>query len=213
MQSKVNNKKEKQRIQSLLHYEKRLWGQGIFYVAGIDEAGRGPLAGPVVAAAVIFPPDIFITGIKDSKKLSSKRRTKLFHEIKERAMTVAIGIVDEKEIDRINIYQATLKAMRMAVEKLNKHPEHLLIDGLTLPENHYNQTGIIGGDELCFSIASASIVAKVTRDRIMIDYDKKFPEYNFASNKGYGTKQHVEAVRKYGKCEIHRKSFTIRGWN
>ena len=203
---------EKLRIRKLLDYERKLWNQGICNIAGIDEAGRGPLAGPVVAAAVVFPPDIFIEGINDSKKISSRRREKLFQKIKERAITVATGIVNEKEIDRINIYQATLQAMRKAVEKLNKNPDHLLIDGLTLPDDCYNQTGIKGGDGLCFSIASASIIAKVTRDKIMINYHKKYPEYNFASNKGYGTKEHVEAIRKYGRCEIHRSSFSIKGW-
>jgi len=204
---------EERRIRDLLQYERYYWDQGLLYVAGIDEAGRGPLAGPVVAAAVIFPPDIYISGINDSKKLSSKQREQLYNQITEKAVSVQTGIVDEKEIDRINIYQATLKAMRIAISKLNKYPEHLLIDGLTLPENFYKQTGIKGGDRCCFSIASASIIAKVTRDRIMIEYHRKFPEYNFASNKGYGTKEHVDAVKQYGRCDIHRTSFTIKGWN
>lgn len=200
-------------IDYLLQYERKLWNQGILNIAGIDEAGRGPLAGPVVAAAVIFPPDTCIPGINDSKKLSSKQREKLFSQIKKQAITVATGIVDEKEIDRINIYQATLKAMYAAVDKLTRAPDHLLIDGLTLPESDYNQTGIKGGDGCCYSIASASIVAKVTRDNIMIDYHKEYPEYNFFSNKGYGTKEHVTAIRKYGRCKIHRTSFTIKGWS
>lgn len=203
---------EKLRIGKLLDFERKLWNQGLFNIAGIDEAGRGPLAGPVVAAAVVFPPDIFIAGIDDSKKLTSQKREELFYKIEDQSIAVATGIVNEKEIDRINIYQATLQAMRTAVQKLNKHPDHLLIDGLTLPEDCYDQTGIKGGDSLCFSIASASIIAKVTRDKIMIDYHEKFPEYNFASNKGYGTREHVEAIRKYGRCEIHRISFSIKGW-
>jgi len=204
---------EEKRIWNLLHYERKFWEQGIFNIAGIDEAGRGPLAGPVVAAAVIFPQDIYISGINDSKKLSPKQREKLYNKITKSAISVQTGIVDEKEIDRINIYQATLKAMRIAISKLNKYPDHLLIDGLTLPDKCYKQTGIKGGDRYCFSIASASIIAKVTRDRIMIDYNRKFPEYNFASNKGYCTKEHVEAIKKYGRCDIHRESFTVKGWN
>lgn len=206
------SKSDKRWIDHLLQNERKLWNRGMVNIAGIDEAGRGPLAGPVVAAAVIFPPEIFIPGIDDSKKLSPKRRDELFWKIKKQALTVATGIVDEQEIDRINIYQATIKAMSSAVQKLSRAPDHLLIDGLTLPESDYNQTGIKGGDGCCFSIASASIVAKVTRDNIMIDYHKKFPEYNFFSNKGYGTKEHVAAIRKYGRCKIHRSSFTIKGW-
>ena len=213
MKESIDNNQEKLRISKLLDYERKFWDQGLFNIVGIDEAGRGPLAGPVVAAAVVFPPDIFIEGINDSKKLSSKRREKLFQKIQDRALAVTTGIVHEKEIDEINIYQATLKAMRTAVQKLDKHPDHLLIDGLILPEQGYNQTGIKGGDGLCFSIASASIIAKVTRDKIMLNYHEKFPEYNFASNKGYGTKEHVEAIRKYGRCAIHRNSFSIKGWN
>ncbi|MFO7891984.1 MAG: ribonuclease HII [bacterium] len=212
MKENLCNTNDEKWIEHLLQYERKFWNQGILNVAGIDEAGRGPLAGPVVAAAVIFSPDIFISGINDSKQLSSKRREDLFWKIKDKAITVATGIVSEKEIDKINIYQATLKAMRIAVGKLNRSPDHLLIDGLTLSESSCDQTGIKGGDGRCFSIASASIVAKVTRDNIMIDYDKKYPEYNFFSNKGYGTKEHVAAIRKYGRCEIHRASFTIKGW-
>lgn len=209
----IKYQQERDRIFKMLSYERKFWNMGKKYIAGIDEAGRGPLAGPVVAAAVVFPHDIFIAGINDSKKLSSKKRETLFTEIIEQAVAVETGIVDEKEIDEINIFQASLKAMRMAVGSLQIKPDHLLIDGFRLPENFYDQTGIKGGDKKCFSIAAASIVAKVTRDRIMVIYDKKYPEYGFAKHKGYGTKNHVEVLRKLGKCEIHRNSFKVKGWN
>ncbi len=196
----------------MLHYEQKLWNSGLEFVAGVDEAGRGPLAGPVVAAAVIFPQDIFIAGINDSKKLSSSRREELLEIIQRKALSFAVGIVDEKEIDRINILRATFKAMRMAIGSLSIHPEHLLIDGGPLPEKIYPQTAIVKGDQKSFSIAAASIVAKVVRDRMMVKYDKEYPQYGFARHKGYGTKEHVNAIRKYGPCEIHRRSFKIRGW-
>jgi len=203
---------EEKRIREMLCYEQKLWDRGVEFVAGVDEAGRGPLAGPVVAAAVIFPQNIFIAGINDSKKLSSIRREELFHVIQKKALSFAVGIVDEKEIDRINILRATFKAMRMAIGGLSVHPDHLLIDGRPLPEKIYPQTAIIKGDQKSFSIAAASILAKVVRDQIMIKYDKDYPQYGFARHKGYGTKQHVKAIREYGPCEIHRKSFKIKGW-
>ncbi|MBN2028640.1 ribonuclease HII [bacterium] len=203
---------EKVRIHQMLRYEKELWEKGIHYVAGIDEAGRGPLAGPVVAAAVIFPPDVFISGINDSKKLSSKKREALYPIIQDRAIVFSTGLVNEKEIDRINILQASYRAMRMAIGKLPIRPQHLLIDGRPLPEKFYPQTAIEGGDRKSFSIAAASIVAKVTRDRLMIAYDKKYPNYGFAQHKGYGTQAHVEAIRQHGLCDIHRKTFHIKAW-
>jgi len=206
------NRKENERIQEMLRFEKALWEGGKRYIAGVDEAGRGPLAGPVVASAVIFPPDVSIAGIRDSKQLTPKRREELFREIQNRALAFATGIVSEKEIDRINILQATFKAMRMAIGSLSIRPEHVFIDGLPLPEKIYPQTPIVRGDRRSFSIAAASIVAKVTRDRMMVAYDEIYPQYGFARHKGYGTKQHVEAIRKYGLCEIHRKSFRIKGW-
>jgi len=210
--SLLHDEKEKERIQGMLAYERRLWERGVRFIAGVDEAGRGPLAGPVVAAAVVFPQDIFIAGVDDSKKLSQKRREELFVVIQDKALAVAKGVVSEKEIDRLNILRATFKAMRMAIGSLPIRPEHVLIDGRPLPENFYPQTPLIGGDYKSFSIAAASIVAKVTRDRMMVEYDELYPEYGFAQHKGYGTKRHVEAIRKYGTCEIHRKTFRVRGW-
>jgi len=206
------NEDEKKRIVEMLRYERNLWEKGIEYVAGIDEAGRGPLAGPVVAAAVIFPSGVFIAGINDSKKLSPKQREELFPIIRDKALAFSTGIVTEKEIDRINILQASFQAMRMAIGRLGIRPGHLLIDGSPLPENFFPQTAIIGGDRESFSIAAASIVAKVTRDHLMIEYDKQYPQYGFAQHKGYGTKAHVETIRQYGLCAIHRKTFHIKGW-
>jgi ribonuclease HII len=208
-----NEEIENDRIKKMLCFEKELWNKGIKFVAGIDEAGRGPLAGPVVAAAVVFSQDIFIARIDDSKKISPKLREELYEVIHEKAVDLATGIVTEKEIDRINILKASFRAMHIAVGSLSISPEHLLIDGcLALPEKLYPQTPVIKGDQKCLSIAAASIVAKVTRDRMMVEYDKHFPQYGFARNKGYGTKQHVEAIRKHGYCKIHRKSFHLKGW-
>ena len=208
----VLTEKEHDRISQMLVYERALWEKGIRFVAGIDEAGRGPLAGPVVAAAVVFPSDILIPGINDSKKLTAIRREQLYQEIIEKAEEVTTGIVHEKEIDRINILQATYKAMRKAIGSLPIRPGHLLIDGRPMPEKFYPQTAIVQGDQKCYCVAAASIVAKVTRDRMMIEYDEMFPQYRFARHKGYGTKAHFEAIRIYGPCEIHRKSFHLKGW-
>jgi len=203
---------EQHRISRMLVYERSLWEKGVQFIAGIDEAGRGPLAGPVVAAAVIFHPDTNIPGINDSKKLTANRRQQLLEIIQQEAVEVTTGIVHEKEIDRINILQATFKAMRKAVGSLSHRPGHLLIDGRPLPEKFYPQTPIVQGDKKCYSVAAASIVAKVTRDRMMIEYDEMFPQYGFARHKGYGTKAHYEALRTHGPCEIHRKSFRLKGW-
>lgn len=202
---------EAARIAKMLTPEKNLWDQGKIRLAGIDEVGRGPLAGPVVAAAVIFPQDIFIAGINDSKKVSAKKREELFPVIMEKAIEITTGMVHEREIDRINILQATRKAMRICIGSFKQRPDHLLIDGRGLPEKFYPQTAIEGGDRICFSIAAASIIAKVTRDRMMLEYDEMFPEYGFAKHKGYGTKQHMEAIRRYGRCPIHRESFHVKG--
>ncbi len=191
-----------------IEYERQLWQKGQRNITGIDEAGRGPLAGPVVAAAVIFDKSSeLIDGIHDSKKLTEKRREALFPKILENASAVGIGIVDSEEIDRINILQATHKAMRQAIGRLKIRPDHLLVDGRGLPDKIYPQTAIIGGDGLCYSIAAASIIAKVTRDRIMKEMDSVFPGYGFAQHKGYGTKQHRIAVKKLKPCPIHRLSF------
>lgn len=208
----MKDAEERQRISGMLAYERDLWSSGKSYVAGIDEAGRGPLAGPVVAAAVVFAKGVFIAGVDDSKRLRAKRREEIKGVIESEALSVGVGIVHEGEIDRINILQATYKAMRKAIGCLSVQPQHLLIDGKPLPDKVYPQTAVIQGDRLCFSIAAASIVAKVTRDRMMVEYHEMFPEYGFDRHKGYGTKQHVDCIRRYGMCPIHRRSFEIRGW-
>ncbi len=191
------------------YYENQLREKGYRYIAGLDEAGRGPLAGPVVAGAVILPPDteLVIPGVDDSKKLSSLRRGKLLEEIKEKAIAWAVGIVDVETIDQINILQATKKAMTQAVEGLRTAPEVLLIDAVELAQVSLPQQPLIHGDALSVSIAAASIVAKETRDAMMIALDSLYPEYGFASNKGYGSAQHIAALRKYGPCPIHRRTF------
>ena len=180
------------------------------YICGIDEAGRGPLAGPVVAGAVILPKDCRILYINDSKKLSEKRRNELFDIIKEEAVTYGIGIIDAARIDEINILQATYEAMHEAVNKLAVKPDILLNDAVTIPGIDVKQIPIIKGDAKSLSIAAASVLAKVTRDRIMEEYDKKYPEYGFAKHKGYGTKQHIQALEQFGASPIHRRTFITK---
>ena len=187
-------------------FENELYENGIKYIAGIDEVGRGPLVGPVVTAAVILPRDFYDERIKDSKKLTEKKRELLYDVIMENAVSVGIGISSEDVIDEINILEATKKAMIEAVNNLNVKPEHLLIDAVKLNID-IPQTSIIKGDAKSESIAAASIVAKVTRDRMMIELDKLHPEYDFKHNKGYGTKKHIEAIEKYGIIKEHRKTF------
>lgn len=177
------------------------------YIAGIDEVGRGPLAGPVVACAVILPKDCNILYINDSKQVSEKKREKLCEQIKEAAVAYEIGMMDHAVIDEINILQATYKAMQQAIQNLSVQPDLLLNDAVTIPEISVKQVPIIKGDTKSISIAAASIVAKVTRDAMMVEYDKLYPEYGFAQNKGYGSPKHLEALRKYGPCPIHRKTF------
>jgi ribonuclease HII len=187
--------------------ERQLRRKGYPFIAGIDEVGRGPLAGPVVAAAVILPEGTRLDQLNDSKKLSPKRREKLFGPIYKHALSVGIGIVDPVEIDRINILQASLLSMAMAVDNLFPRPDFLLVDG-TFPINRsLPQECVKQGDSRCLSIAAASVVAKVTRDRIMKCYDDEFPEFGFGKHKGYGTKAHCEAIRTLGCCRIHRKTF------
>lgn len=201
---------EKNRIHELQAYERQLRENGTVCIAGIDEAGRGPLAGPVVAAAVIFPNNAEICGINDSKLLSAKQREMLFTKIYEQANSIEIGIVDEHLIDEINILQATFLAMKTAIAKLQTTPQHVLVDGrMTVPGLGIPQTAIPKGDRKCFSIAAASIIAKVTRDRMMVEYDFQFPQYGFAQHKGYPTKQHIKAIMAHGYCSIHRKSFHL----
>lgn len=187
-------------------FETKLYESGIKYIAGIDEVGRGPLVGPVVTAAVILPRDFYDERINDSKKLTEKKRELLYDVIMENAVSVGIGISSEDVIDEINILEATKKAMIEAVNNLSVKPEHLLIDAVKLNID-IPQTSIIKGDAKSESIAAASIIAKVTRDRMMIELDKLHPEYDFKHNKGYGTKKHIEAIEKYGIIKEHRKTF------
>lgn len=187
-------------------YENELYEKGIELIAGVDEVGRGPLVGPVVTAAVILPKDYFDERINDSKKITEKKREMLFDVIMNNALSVGIGISSEKVIDEINILEATKRAMKEAINNLSITPEHVLIDAVKL-DIDIPSTSIIKGDAKSQSIAAASIIAKVTRDRMMYELDKKYPEYDFAHNKGYGTKKHIEALKKYGVLENHRKTF------
>lgn len=197
--------KELDRVQSMLSYERQYGEYGV--ICGIDEAGRGPLAGPVVAAAVILDVNCPILYINDSKKLSEKKREELYDEIMEKAVSVGVGIASPETIDEINILQADYVAMREAVSQLTPKPEVFLNDAVTVPGIEGRQVPIIKGDAKSISIGAASIIAKVTRDRLMKEYDAIMPEYGFAQNKGYGTKEHIEALQKYGPSPIHRKSF------
>jgi len=194
-------------MKDLWYFEKEATQKGCNDIAGIDEAGRGPLAGPVVSAAVILPATFQDPDITDSKKLSPKKRERLFDKIYDRAISVGIGIVDPVEIDRINILQASLLAMAMAVENLIPQPDHLLIDGNFPIPSELPQQSIIKGDALSISIAAASIVAKVSRDRLMQCYHEYYPQFDFPKHKGYPTKAHKEAIREFGFCPIHRRSF------
>ncbi|MGA3280345.1 MAG: ribonuclease HII [Smithella sp.] len=191
-------------------FEKIAYQEGYQVIAGVDEVGRGPLAGPVVAAAVILPPHYVNTEIDDSKKLSAAKREKLYEIIGKDAVAIGTGIVDTETIDHINILRATLQAMREAVLELPTSPDFLLIDGLHRIPVITPQKPVVKGDSLSISIAAASIIAKVTRDRIMEIYHRQFPQYNFIQNKGYGTKEHCEAIKQFGICKIHRKSFHVK---
>ncbi len=188
-------------------FEKKAEQKGFSTIAGVDEAGRGPLAGPVVSAAVVLPPDFSIPEVTDSKKLTPKKRDYLYEKIYEHAVTVGIGIVDAMEIDRINILRASLLAMAISVENLKPIPDYLLIDGTFQITSNLPQEPIPHGDSLSISIAAASIIAKVTRDRMMELYHEDYPVFGFSSHKGYPTKAHKEAIKKFGCCPIHRRSF------
>ncbi len=196
---------ERQRIEELKFYERQYEDRG--YICGIDEVGRGPLAGPVVAAAVILPRDCKILYINDSKKLSAKKREELYDIIMEQAVAAGIGMAGPERIDEINILQATYEAMRQAIQNLAVLPDILLNDAVTIPQVEIPQVPIIKGDEKSISIGAASIIAKVTRDRLMEEYDQIMPEYGFARNKGYGSQEHIKAVKNYGPSSIHRRSF------
>ena len=202
----VKYRKEQERLYRMLEFERK-YGDEFSCICGIDEAGRGPFAGPVVAGAVILPKGLTIEGLNDSKQVSAKKRDELYDEIKEKAVSVGIGMSSPARIDEINILQATYEAMRQAVSKLAVMPQLLLNDAVTIPGIEIPQVPIIKGDAKSASIAAASIVAKVTRDRLMVEYDKTMPEYGFASNKGYGSAEHIAALQKYGPTPIHRASF------
>jgi ribonuclease HII len=198
---------EGQRLRGILRYERELWGAGIAHVAGIDEAGMSPLAGPVAAAAVVFSPGFRLPGVDDSKKLDEKERDRLAPAIRESALAWAVAFVEADEIDRINIYWAGLLAMQRAIEALGIVPQHLLIDGRRLRDVTIAQQRIDKGDEKSLSIAAASILAKTARDKRMVEYDARYPAYGFARHKGYPVRAHVETLRTHGACPIHRQSF------
>ena len=201
-------KKEIERTESLMVYERKFADKG--YIAGIDEVGRGPLSGPVVACACILATDHRILYLNDSKKLSEKKREELYDVIMNEAVAVGLGMVTPKRIDEINILQATYEAKREAISKLRVKPDILLNDAVTIPQAGIPQVPIIGGDRKSVSIAAASIVAKVTRDRMMVEYDEMFPGYAFAKNKGYGTAEHIAALKEFGPCPIHRRTFITK---
>lgn len=191
----------------MLEYENNLYKEGVTLVAGVDEVGRGPLIGPVVACACILPVNFYHKDIKDSKKLSEKKREEMYKIIKENALAIGLGIVSEKVIDEVNIYEATKIAMKEAIKNLNITPEHVLIDAMKL-ELNIPSTSIIKGDAKSESIAAASIIAKVTRDHMLDEMDKEYPMYDLKNNKGYGTKKHLEALQTYGPCKYHRVSYS-----
>ncbi len=194
-------------MMDLLEYEKELYNQGIELIAGVDEVGRGPLCGPVVAAACILPPNYTLEGLTDSKKLSPKKRDKFYDILIKDAIYYIVGVVSPKRIDEINIYEATKEAMRQAIAGLQVRPQHVLIDAMPLSLD-IPTTSIIKGDAKSESIAAASVIAKVTRDRMMDEYDKLYPEYGFKNHKGYPTKQHIENVKKYGVLDFYRFTFS-----
>jgi len=196
---------ERERMERMRYYENKYADKK--YICGIDEVGRGPLAGPVVAGAVVLPKDCVILYVNDSKKLSEKKREELYEEISREAVSFALGMASPQRIDEINILQATYEAMRMAISRLSVTPDLILNDAVTIPGISIPQVPIIKGDAKSISIASASIMAKVARDRLMVAYDTLLPEYGFASNKGYGSKEHIDALKKIGPSDIHRKSF------
>ena len=191
-----------------LRYERKFWKEGIHAVAGVDEAGVGPMAGPVVAAAVLFAPEIFIKGVHDSKQVAPEKREQLYPQIMERAITVGVGSSGIDEIDSLNIYWATMLAFKRALAALTHTPAHVLVDGRNIPGLKLPQTRIVGGDRKSFCIAAASIIAKVTRDRLMLEFDRLYPGYGFAEHKGYCTPGHLRIVGERGPSPIHRRSFS-----
>ena len=202
--------KELDRLKNMLEIENSLYEKGYTAICGVDEAGRGPLCGPVVAAAVILPKGKCIEGVNDSKKLSEKKREKLYDDIIENAVAYGIGMSDVSVIEEVNILNATKLAMKQAIENLKVKPDYVLIDGNQMIDIAIDAETVVSGDARSESIAAASILAKVTRDRMLVEYDKKYPEYGFAKHKGYGTKAHIEAIGKYGLTKIHRPSFCTK---
>lgn len=201
--------KEEERLKQLKQIEEEIYNTGVETICGIDEAGRGPLAGPVVVAAVIMPRDSFIEGVNDSKKVSEKKRELLYDLITKEAIAWGVGIIDQKEIDRINILNATKEGLTTAIKNLEVKPDRIIVDALKgIDTLGIPYTSIIKGDAKCYSIAAASIIAKVTRDRIMRQWDEIYPQYGFEKHKGYGTTMHMQAIREYGLCPLHRRSFT-----
>ena len=206
-QDRINDLFSNELVCDPLFFEGRARASGFTCIAGLDEAGRGPLAGPVVAAAVVLPDRLLIPGLKDSKQVPEQDRERLFDKIREQAISYSIGIADERTIDDVNILRATIIAMERALETITPRPDYLLIDALTLPRVPLPQKPLIKGDCRSHSIAAASILAKVTRDRLMLELHEKFPQYNFQKNKGYGTREHMILLKKHGPCDAHRKSF------
>lgn len=201
--------KEIERLTNLKQMEKELYQKGFQHICGIDEAGRGPLAGPVVVAGVIMPKDSMIEGVNDSKKVTEKRREKLYDQILEEAISYSVSIIGQDIIDKINILNATKQGVTKVVEELESKPDLILVDALTgIDTKGIPYDAIVKGDAKCYNIAAASIVAKVTRDRIMRQWDEIYPQYGFSGHKGYGTAKHIEAIKEYGLCPIHRRSFT-----
>jgi ribonuclease HII len=197
------------RLAVLLTRERELWAAGLMRIAGVDEAGVGPLAGPLVAAAVVFPPGTGIEGVDDSKKLKPEKREALAVEIRAAALSWATAVIDTDELDRLNVYRATLAAMGRALDALSLTPDHVLVDARRIPGCDLPQEPIVKGDARCHAIAAASILAKTTRDALMRGYEDQYPGYGFADHKGYGTISHREAIRRLGPCAIHRRSFTL----
>lgn len=202
--------KEEERLQHMLEIEHSLYEKGYKLICGVDEAGRGPLCGPVVAAAVILKPEDKIEGVNDSKKLTEKKREALYDVIMSKALSVGVGISDVDVIEKVNILNATKLAMKQAIQNLNVVPEYVLIDGNQMIDINIEAQTVVSGDAKSESIAAASIIAKVTRDRMLIEWDKQYPQYGFAKHKGYGTKAHIEAIKEYGLCPIHRPSFCTK---
>jgi len=201
--------RRRRRLQVLLHRERELWARGYRRIAGVDEVGVGPLAGPVVAAAAIFAPGDGIPGVDDSKKLTAAQRAALAEEIRALAVAHAVAHVDPLEIDRLNVYQASLEAMRRALGGLDEAPDFVLVDGRPLPGIAWPSESVVGGDAACHVIAAASILAKTHRDALMKRFDQEYPGYGFADHKGYPTEDHRDAIRRLGPCSIHRRSFTL----